>query len=170
MSFAQGVSLTFIIYWQKQVNIYSCFPYFLHSLGEIRCKKSQHNSVDHLWASWMLRQHLKHCPIYFFSIFPLICMKFGTEGLYKTSFSNCNFHENLCCESHTVHKGVNKFPYVYSTLIFRFGFNSVYDVHIMLLCIWKLKENRRRKAALFFCKNLHVLWQRVSLWKKRMPW
>ena len=110
----------------KAMNVYSYFLYFLHILDEIHFKRYQHISVNHLWASWILREHFKYCSISFVCIFRLICIKLGREGLYKTSFSNCNFHENLWCESHTVFKGVNKSLHVYFTPIFRFGFNSVY--------------------------------------------
>jgi len=43
-------------------------------------------------------------------------------------------------------------------------------MHIMLLNICKLHKNWGRKVAIFFCKKLNLLWQLVSLWKKRKPW
>ena len=89
-----------------------------------------------------------------FCLFRPICIKFVTEDVYKTSFSNCNFNENLCCEGHTVRKGVNKFLYVYSTLIFQFGFNSVYDICTKCCCVFvSFMKIGAEKTAISFIRN-----------------
>jgi hypothetical protein len=76
--------------------------------------------------------------------------KIRDRRLYKTSFSNCNFRENLCCENHTVLKVVNKSLHVYSTLIFRFGFNSVYACAHNFVSFTKIGAE---KAPFSFVRN-----------------
>jgi hypothetical protein len=63
------------------------------------------------------------------------------------------------CEIHMVLKGVNISLHVYSTLIFRFGFNSVYACAHNFVSFIKIGA-----------ENAPFLLKWVSLWKKRKPW
>lgn len=76
------------------------------------------------------------------SHFHQVWIKFGTD-VHKT-LNGCGFREYGRSDMHT--KGLNEFLSVFSTLLSIWPKIDIYDVHVMLLSILKIRENGRCEA------------------------
>jgi hypothetical protein len=80
----------------------------------------------------------------------------------QNMLSNSKFHENQCCESHTLLRDVKFFTHVHSTFIISFGWNLVQRIWKYWAFVYFVKICRG-KAMLFVCTKWYYIYMCTNI-------